>query len=373
MTAKLYRVVVPVDDLERAASFYRRLLGHGGERFSPSWHCFQLGGAILACHNAAIDGTAAAAAAGPLYVAVDEPLLQLQYRARELGALAVDDEIARLPSGETGLQLRDPFGNHLCLVDSHTMLWSRPRSLASRGAVTGTPSPLLLLAQDFLNAVKGGEFARVQELLILDPELIEVVDRSGVSVLMVAAYKRQERVAAYLMALREQLSVWEAAALGAQAQLRALLDAHPALVNQPAVDGFRPLGLACFFGQTDCAELLVERGADTNVPSHNPLRARPLTSALTQCSEERALGVVHLLLRAGANPNLAQVQGHAPLHLAAGRGFSALVELLLGAGADPELRADNGMSPGDFARRGRHPLVLAQLQRHSATDEYLLT
>ena len=56
MKARLYRVILPVDDIDRADRFYTELLGLAGERVSPGRHYFDCGGTILACYDPVADG-----------------------------------------------------------------------------------------------------------------------------------------------------------------------------------------------------------------------------------------------------------------------------------------------------------------------------
>lgn len=366
MGTKLFRIMIPVSGLDQAARFYGSLLMLDGYRVPPAMHCFPLGATLLTCYDAHADGERVLPPSPhALYIAVGENLMQLRSRAMQLGATAVDPEPGRMPGGEAGLRLTDPWGNRLAMVDEHAMQWSvqmpaaRPKPVAAPAT-----QPVLLLKQDFLNAVKGGEFPRVKELLALDHDLIDTVDSSGASVLLVAAYKRQERIAAYLLALRDQLNLCEAAAMGSIDPLKGLLRRFPEQVNRTGADGFLPLGLACFFGHGDCVDLLLQAGADVNIASRNNMRSFPLNSALSQTSQEAALGIVNRLLRAGANPNAAQVSGHTPLHQAAGRGCTEMVTLLLNAGADPEVRADNGATAVVLARRAGHHAVVQRLEMH---------
>jgi extradiol dioxygenase family protein len=44
---RLFRVIVPVSDIERAAHFYGALLGDVGQRVSPGRHYFDCEGTIL--------------------------------------------------------------------------------------------------------------------------------------------------------------------------------------------------------------------------------------------------------------------------------------------------------------------------------------
>lgn len=356
--SQVYRVTLPVNDLGKAVRFYQRLLGVDGERSGVAWHHFQLGSMMLGLYDPQAEGDPPLPATiAPLFLAFDEMPVQMHLRAQQLGAQWVDPQMGKLSTGETGFAMRDPFGNALCMVDSRTMLWATNRASRTRVEPVSR-APVLMFQQDFLNAVKGGELARVKELVSLDPDLVNLCDAEGVSALLLAAYKRHERIAAYLLALRHELTVWEAAAMGVTDTLARLLDEEPHKLDQPACDGFLPLGLACFFGQEEAVELLLARGADVRRASRNRMAAYPINSALTQAPAERAIAILHRLLRAGADPNAAQVRGHTPLHQAANRGLHDVVELLLMTGADPTARADNGATPADLARAAGHQDVL---------------
>ena len=71
---RLFRVIVPVGDIERAARFYRALLADAGQRVSPGRHYLDCGGTILACYDPRADGDAFDARANQehLYLAVDD-------------------------------------------------------------------------------------------------------------------------------------------------------------------------------------------------------------------------------------------------------------------------------------------------------------
>jgi len=56
MNIRLYRVILPVHDIDRATAFYAALLGVSGERVSPGRHYFDCGGTILTCHDPVADG-----------------------------------------------------------------------------------------------------------------------------------------------------------------------------------------------------------------------------------------------------------------------------------------------------------------------------
>ena len=129
-SVRLYRVIVPVDDLERAAQFYSSLLGQNGMRISPGRHYFGVGGVILALYNPKADGdtTQPRPNFDHIYFAVDD-LDEVYRRAEHAGGLspATGDgnlpmgTIATRPWGERSFYMRDPFGNPLCFVDASTL------------------------------------------------------------------------------------------------------------------------------------------------------------------------------------------------------------------------------------------------------------
>jgi catechol 2,3-dioxygenase-like lactoylglutathione lyase family enzyme len=129
-TMRLFRVIMPVDDLESVARFYSTLLDQPGARISPGRHYFKCGDVVLALYSPRMDGDAHAARPNPdhVYFAVDD-LEGVFGRAQHLGGLSPDigdgqlpmGEIAARPWGERSFYLRDPFGNPLCFVDSRTL------------------------------------------------------------------------------------------------------------------------------------------------------------------------------------------------------------------------------------------------------------
>ena len=55
MKANLYRVIFPVNDIDKAKKFYSKILNQKGTRVSPGRHYFDLGGTIPACYHPKAD------------------------------------------------------------------------------------------------------------------------------------------------------------------------------------------------------------------------------------------------------------------------------------------------------------------------------
>ena len=131
--ARLFRIIVPVSDLEQAQRFYSSVLGSPGRRVSPGRHYFDCEGTILACFDPAADGDGyqARPLPEPIYLAVSD--LGTAFEAcRAAGASFSSSsppgvgplgEIARRPWGEESFYVTDPFGNPLCFV-SHASVFT---------------------------------------------------------------------------------------------------------------------------------------------------------------------------------------------------------------------------------------------------------
>lgn len=123
---RLFRVILPVTDIEAAASFYADVLGIPGDRVSPGRHYFPCGGTILACFDAVADGDPQPVEPNPqhIYFSVDE--LEAAYeRVRRHSGREITPIESR-PWGERSFYAKDPFGNPICFVDAKT-LFTRSR------------------------------------------------------------------------------------------------------------------------------------------------------------------------------------------------------------------------------------------------------
>ena len=129
--ARLFRVLVPVSDIEAAQRFYAAVLDSPGKRVSPGRHYFDCEGTVLACFDPRADGDGYDARPNPepIYIAVAD--LSETYRACEaanahfamgsppgVGPLG---EITRRPWGEVSFYVSDPFGNRLAFVSQDSV------------------------------------------------------------------------------------------------------------------------------------------------------------------------------------------------------------------------------------------------------------
>jgi ankyrin repeat protein len=218
--------------------------------------------------------------------------------------------------------------------------------------------------QEFLKAVTEGNEAKVRELLKSNRALASITDEKGVSALLQAVYNGRNNVAEVLIASGIKLNIFEASAAGKTQRVRALLKTNRKLANEFSPDGFTPLGLASFFGHLDTVELLLNKGAEINVPSKNFLKAVPLRSAAVAGHFE----IAKLLIDRGADVNALGEGGETPLHEVAGVGRIEFAKLLLDHGANINARGDSGKTPLTIALENKKTEMVGFLRARGAVE-----
>ena len=106
---------------------------------------------------------------------------------------------------------------------------------------------------------------------------------------------------------------------------------------------FRPLILACIYGDSAIIQTLLNAGAQVNVTTYDGI------TPLQICAADASTEVVKALLDAGAAPDAANLMDQTPLMWAASKGHLATMELLLEHGADINKATASGFNPLFFA------------------------
>lgn len=127
------------------------------------------------------------------------------------------------------------------------------------------------------------------------------------------------------------------AARTGDAELLSNMAAMVADVNIRDDYGYTPLTTAVVTGHAECAELLINAGADINVKDKWNNRLLCLGYNTPAC--------IKVLLQAGADPCAGDPYGDTPLHYAAEAGQQECIKLLLDAGADPNAVNDSRSTP----------------------------
>ena len=164
--------------------------------------------------------------------------------------------------------------------------------------------------------IDAGDARGARALLADDPGLASARDAQGLTALMRASY-RGGAVYEVVREAEPELDQWDRILVGESDDLPAMDAWSP--------DGFTPLHIAAFAKNAPAAQTLVDAGADVNVFA-TPSYAR--VTPLGTCAFVGATEVARILLRAGADPTLTEIEGASPLEAAMENGHRDLVALL---------------------------------------------
>ena len=150
-------------------------------------------------------------------------------------------------------------------------------------------------------------------------------------------------------------AIHDAAKAGDLATVKALLTAHPDLLNSMDTNGMTPLHFAAHNGSNDMVEFLLANKAEVN--ASDKYGQTPLHDA----SREGHTEVAKLLLANKAEVNAKDIFGDTPLHRAAVGGHKDAAELLLASNADVNAKDNQGGTPLHMAAMF-DPKLMAQVR-----------
>jgi ankyrin repeat protein len=220
-----------------------------------------------------------------------------------------------------------------------------------------------------LDACTAGDLEEVTRLLDEDTSLVNARSMMGVTPMHAAWYAGRADIIQLLRLRGVEMDVFLASELGDVGSVRLGL----ALVNEFNASGSTALHGACYWGQVEIARLLLESGADANVPTRDGfLNIRPLGCAVAtpdipnpSQDEMVVVELVDLLLANGANVNGRRRDGLTALHSAAFRNHLRVIEVLLQHGADPAIKGSGGEHAGQTGRD------IALAQGHAKAADWL--
>ena len=207
---------------------------------------------------------------------------------------------------------------------------------------------------EVIEAAKKGDRSALNRLLRTDPSLAGARAANGESPLMSALYRGHAECVSTIVDAGAPVDIFAAAALGKDEALERAIASSPQAVQSIAYDGWTPIHLAAFFGQTSAVERLLAAGASLNATSQNSLRNTPLHAAVAGGHVETAL----LLIARGADVNAADAGGHTPFHIAAEAGYVPVVKALLERHADPHVVDSEDRTPLARAAARNHTEVV---------------
>lgn len=159
----------------------------------------------------------------------------------------------------------------------------------------------------------------------------------------------------FITAQEKAKTVFDIARSGTVAELKDLMKNNPDVINQTNENGFSPLILACYRGNTEVADFLIDNVKDVDYKSQDG-------TALAGLSVRYNRSLAEHLLKKNANPNIADGTGTTPLFWAVKSGNKELVELLLQYKADKSMKDSMGMTPFEYALKADNKEIINLLK-----------
>lgn len=162
-------------------------------------------------------------------------------------------------------------------------------------------------------------------------------------------------LSSFLSAQEQAKSIYDIARSGTVEEVKELMKQDPDIINQINENGFSPLILACYRGNTEVARYLIDHVKDLNYKSREG-------TALAALSIKYNKELTEYLLKKNADPNIADATGNTPLFWAVKFGNKELAELLLKYKADKTLKDSMGMTPFEYALKADNKEIINLLK-----------
>ena len=159
----------------------------------------------------------------------------------------------------------------------------------------------------------------------------------------------------FIMAQEKTKSIFDIARTGTVTEVKELMKQNPDIINQTNENGFSPLILACYRGNTEVAKFLMDHVKDINYKSQEG-------TALAGLAVKYNKELVQYLLSKNADPNIADATGSTPLFWAVKFGNKELIELLLQHKADKSKKDSMGMTPFEYALQTNNKEIINLLK-----------
>lgn len=149
--------------------------------------------------------------------------------------------------------------------------------------------------------------------------------------------------------------VFDVARKGTVQEMKDLVKLKPDTINAVNPMGFTPLILACYRGNVEVANYLIDNVKDLNYESREG-------TALASLSINYNKALIEKLLKKGANPNTADSQGNTPLLWAIKRGNTELAKILINNKANTEVKDASGISAFEYAVKSNNTELINLLK-----------
>lgn len=139
-----------------------------------------------------------------------------------------------------------------------------------------------------------------------------------------------------------QTDIFDAARNGQLNEVISVYSKNPNVINLRNSEGYSPLILACYHGNKEVVEFLVDKVNDINGTSDY---GSPLMAAVVKGDIE----IIEILLSRKASTNIADVNGTTAIHYAVMFKNYEVIKLLMEANADLQMKDKRGQSALDYA------------------------
>lgn len=150
-------------------------------------------------------------------------------------------------------------------------------------------------------------------------------------------------------------SIFDIARSGTVSEVKELMKQNPDIINQTNENGFSPLILACYKGNVEVANFLMDNVKDVNYKSQEG-------TALAGLSVKYNKDLVEHILKKNANPNITDATGSTPLFWAVKFGNKELTELLLKYKADKSIKDAQGKTPFEYGLQTNNQEIINLLK-----------
>lgn len=202
--------------------------------------------------------------------------------------------------------------------------------------------------------IETGDSFAIDNLLHNNPSCANQITSHEISPLLLACYYNKPQLVKIILSHLDRVDIYEAAAANLLEESRTLLLEKPSLLNHHSTHGFTPLAMATHFGNVEIVHFLLRHGANPNIASVNGYLVYPLHTAVDANFES----IAKMLIEAEADVNAIQAAGMSPLHFAAQNGNIEILISLLENGALVHAKNDAGKTPSDLAKeKGHHEIA----------------
>jgi len=144
-------------------------------------------------------------------------------------------------------------------------------------------------------------------------------------------------------AVAQEKSIFDIARSGSLTELKEAVKQNSNIINTVNKEGYTPLTLACYNGNTEVAKYLVHNVKDINAKSSY---GTPLMAAVVKNNTE----LTALLLNKKVAINATDPNGTTALHYAVMFNLEEITKLLVNANANTNLKDNRGNSARDYAK-----------------------